>query len=221
MSNSQHDELSERDEIEALMPWYVSGKLDASSRERVERYLETHPEDRAHLVLAREEKDASVAANEAVPAPGPEALDRLRASIAAAPRRRPLLAQLGERLTDWISGLAPPQLALATAAAALVVMLQAAVIGALLLERTAAPAYQTASGEESAGNGIELLVGFEETATAGEISALLKQLDAVLVDGPRSGLYRLRRPEQADEGGKETIELLEKSGMVTVILPGG
>ncbi len=221
MSNSQRDELSERDEVEALMPWYVSGKLDARSRERVELYLEAHPEDRAHLAFAREEMDATVAANEAVRAPGPEALDRLRASLAAAPRRRSLLTQLGEGLTEWISGLAPPRLALATAAAALVLILQAAVIGGLLLERTSAPAYRTASGEESAVKGMELLVGFADTATAGEISALLEELDAVVVDGPRSGLYRLRRPEQADERSEQTIELLQKSGLVTVILPGG
>ena len=31
------DRLNERDEIEALLPWYVSGRLDAKSRARVER----------------------------------------------------------------------------------------------------------------------------------------------------------------------------------------
>jgi hypothetical protein len=219
MSNAQHEKLSERDEIEALMPWYVSGKLDASSRAGVERYLEAHPEDRAHLALVREESDATIAANEAILAPGPEALDRLRASIASAPRGQPLWAQLSERLADWISGLAPPQVAFAAAIAALVLVLQAAAIGALIMERVAAPAYQTASDGEIVADGIELLVGFAETATAGEISALLRQLDAVVVDGPRAGLYRLRLPDQEDEGGKAATELLKKSGVVTIVLP--
>ena len=220
MSNGQHERLSERDEIEALMPWYVSGKLDASSRARVERYLETHPEDRAHLALVREESDATTAANEAIPAPGPEALDRLRASIAAAPRRQSLWTQLSEQIADWISGIAPPQLSFAVAAAALVLMLQAAAIGTLLLERAAAPTYQTASGQETSEEGIEFLVGFSETATVGEISAVLKQLDAVVVDGPRAGLYRIRLPDKGSSGSEAAVEVLKKSGVVTSVLPG-
>lgn len=220
MSNGQHERPDKRDEIEALLPWYVSGKLDARSRARVERYLETHPEDRTHLALVREESDATIAANEAIPAPGPEALDRLRASIAAAPHRQSLWTQLTERLADWISGLAAPQLGFAAVAAALVLMLQAAAIGALLLERAAAPTYQTASGQETSEEGIELLVGFSKTATVGEISAVLGRLDAVVVDGPRAGLYRLRLPDRGSGSSKAAIEVLKKSGVVTSVLPG-
>lgn len=224
MMNEQPDELSERDEIEALLPWYVSGKLDAHARARVERYVKTHPEAKAQLALAREESDATITANEAIPAPGPQALDRLRASIAAAPRRQSLGAAFGDlanRFSDWIAGLAPPQLALAAAVAALLVMLQAAAIGALVLERAGAPTYQTAGGEQTAGESIELLVGFSDTATIGEVAALLKRLDAVVVDGPRAGLYRLRLPDTGDEGRKAAIEALHQSGVVTAVLPEG
>lgn len=219
MTDAQADRLSERDEIEALLPWYVSGKLDATERARVERYVEAHPEIHSHLALAREESDVALAANEAIAPPGPRALDRLRTSIAAAPRRRPLFAQIFERLADWISGLAPHQLALAAAAAALVFMLQATVIGALVLERAGAPTYHTAGGDDIAGDTFDLLVGFSETATVGQISAVLKQLDAVVVDGPRAGLYRLRLPDEGDEARKAAIERLQKSGLVTAVLP--
>jgi anti-sigma-K factor RskA len=222
--NEQTDELSERDEIEALLPWYVSGKLDAHARARVERYVKTHPEAKAHLALAREESDATITANEAIPAPGPQALDRLRASIAAAPRRQSLGAAFGDlanRFSDWIAGLAPPQLALAAAVATLLVMLQAAAIGALVLERAGAPTYQTAGGEQTTGETIELMVGFADTATIGDIAALLKRLDAVVVDGPRAGLYRLRLPDTGDEGRKAAIEALQQSGVVTAVLPEG
>ena len=217
------DKLSERDEIEALLPWYVTGRLDAREHARVERYVRDHPEIQAHVTLAREESDATVIANEAIPAPGHEALDRLRASIAAAPRRQSLGAAFGDlanRFGDWIAGLAPPQLALAAAVAALLVMLQAAAIGALVLERAGAPAYQTAGGEQTTGESVELLVGFAETATMGDIAALLKRLDAVVVDGPRAGLYRLRLPDTGAEGRKAAIEALQQSGMVTSVLPG-
>jgi len=216
------EKLSERDEIEALLPWYVTGRLDARERVRVERYVREHPEVETHLALAREESDATVASNQAVPLPGSETLDRLRASIAAAPRRQSVGAvfgQLTNRFSDWIAGLAPPQLALAAAVAALLVMLQAAAIGALVLERAGAPTYQTAGGEQTTEKGFELLVGFADTATMGDIAALLKRLDAVVIDGPKAGLYRLRLPDTGDEGRKAAIEVLQKSGMVTAVLP--
>jgi hypothetical protein len=98
-------------------------------------------------------------------------------------------------------------------------MLQAAAIGALVLERAGAPTYQTAGGEQATGETVELLVGFADTATMGEIAALIKKLDAVVVDGPRAGLYRLRLPDEGDEGSK-AIEVLLQSGKVTTVLPG-
>lgn len=217
------DELSERDEIEALLPWYVTGRLDARERARVERYVREHPEVQAHLALAREESDATVTANEAIKAPGRDALDRLRASVAASPRRQSLGAAFGDlanRFSDWVAGLAPPQLALAAAVAALLVMLQAAAIGALVLDRAGAPTYQTAGGEQTTGEGFELLVGFADTATMGDIAALLKKLDAVVVDGPRAGLYRLRLPDTGEEGRKAAIEALQQSGVMISVLPG-
>ncbi|MBC8020436.1 MAG: hypothetical protein H7X78_04385 [Methyloceanibacter sp.] len=222
MTDERSEALSERDEIEALLPWYVSGKLEAKSRARVERYLKTHPEVKAHLALVREEAGATIASSEAIAAPGPRALDRLRASIAATSRREPsagVLRQLSNRFTDWLAELAPPQLALAGAVAALVVMLQAAAIGALMMERVTAPAYQTAGGEERVGEGFEVLVGFSEGATIGEISDLLKRLDAVVADGPKAGLYRLRFPGSKAGDEEAAIEALKQSGIVTAVLP--
>lgn len=223
MSDASH-KLSERDEIEALLPWYVTGRLDAASRARVERYMKAHPEMREHVALAREESDATITANEAIPAPGTRALDRLRASIAAYPRRKSMgamLEQMSERFADWIAGLAPPRLALVAAAAALIVMLQAALIGALVLERAGAPTYQTAGGEQTVSEGTELLVGFSAQATIGEITALLKELDAVMVDGPKAGLYRVRLPKKGEEATKAATEFLLQSGIVTTVLPEG
>jgi hypothetical protein len=227
MRDEELEALSERDEIEALLPWYVSGKLDATSRARVERFIEAHPEMKAHMALAREEADASISANEAISPPGRAALDRLRGSITTGPRRKPaagLLTQISDRFADWFAGFTPPQLALAGAVAALLVLLQAAVIGSFLIERAIAPTYQTAGGgEEADGGGFELLVGFSATATASEITDLLKRLDAVVTDGPRAGLYRLRFPEAkaGDEDRNAAIEALKQSGIVTSVLPEG
>jgi hypothetical protein len=64
------------------------------------------------------------------------------------------------------------------------------------------------------------LVGCGEEATMGDISALLKQGGAVVVDGPRAGLYRLRLPATGEEGREAAIEALQRSGLVTTVLPG-
>jgi len=223
MRDEGQERLSERDEIEALLPWYVTGKLDAASRARVERYMEAHPEVKAHLALAHEEADVTVASNEAISAPGPQTLDRLRASIAASPRRKPLgalLTEFSDRFADWVADLAPPRLALAGAAAALLILIQAAAIGTLVLERGAAPSYQTAAGDETPQEGFELLVQFSQDATAGEITDLLKRLDGSITGGPKAGLFRLRFAG-AEEGHEEAaITALKQSGIVTTVLPG-
>jgi len=224
-TETPHDTLSERAEIEALLPWYVSGKLEASERARVDRYIEAHPEIDRQLALVREDRDAAIAANEEIRPPDVNTLHRLRESVAARPRKPSLKA----RLEHWrygaiafIDGLAPPQLALAGSIAALLVLVQAAAIGVLMLERTQGPVYQTASGPaERAGDGIEMLIRYSNEATASEINALLKRLHATVVDGPRAGFYRIRVPaNNAEDRGRAAASTeLQQSGIVTTILP--
>ena len=225
-ANQTNDTLSEREEIEALLPWYVTGKLDPHLRARVERYLADHPDVAKGVVLAREESGATIAANEAIRPSPHDALDRLRASVAAAPRRKPLSTmprRMLESVSDWFAGFAPPQLALAGGLAALLVVVQAAAIGTLVLNRPSAPAYETATGaEQPTQGGYELLIGFSKTATIEEITALLKTLDASVIDGPRGGLYRVRIPESgAEVGGRDKVlSSMRKSRIVTLVLPG-
>ena len=223
MKDERQERLSERDEIEALLPWYVTGKLDAQSRARVERYMNAHPEVKAHLALAREEADVTISSNEAIAAPRPQAFDRLRASVAAAPRRKPLaavLTELSDRFADWLADLAPPRLALAGAVAALLIVIQAAAIGTLVMERVSTPSYQTAAGDETPAKGFELLVQFSEGATIGEITDLLKRLDGDIAGGPKAGLYRVRFAGSKAGDEEAAIMTLKQSGIVVTVLPG-
>ena len=59
--------FSEREQIEMLLPWYVGGSLDATDRDRVERYLAHHPDLRRQLDLIRQERRETIQANEALP----------------------------------------------------------------------------------------------------------------------------------------------------------
>ena len=60
----------------------------------------------------------------------------------------------------------------------------------------------------------------DTSVTEAQRDALLKRLDAVVIDGPRAGLYRLRLPDTGEEGRKAAIEALNQSGVVTSVLPG-
>jgi len=105
MSEQTTEEI-EREEIEMLLPWYVTGKLDRTDAARVESYLARHPRLAAQLDLIRAERDETVLANEALGRPSATALDRLLASLPAA---KPWLAQriarsaLFQRVSDFFA----------------------------------------------------------------------------------------------------------------------
>lgn len=192
---NENDILDEADEIAALLPWYVSGKISDNDRARVDAYRRAHPEVEAQLVLAREEADVVFAENSAIPAPH-DALRRLRESIADSPRARLHAARtsLVDRIGGWLQDLGPRRLAYAGLAAALLVVAQVASIGSLLSERPGQGGYQTASGAEvAAASGTFALVAFQPGVTVGTISAFLSDNGFKIADGPRAGgLYRLR-----------------------------
>ena len=81
----------EREEIEKLLPWYVTGTLDCAERARVESYLARNPHTCAQLDLIRAERASwPCFANEALGSPAAAgALDRLMASLPTA-RTKPL-----------------------------------------------------------------------------------------------------------------------------------
>lgn len=187
---------SERDDIETLLPWYATGKLGAAERARVDRYLAAHPDAATQLAGLRDELDAFVIDNEAESGPAGGALARLMESAGAEPRRWPgwFEASAGA-VGRWIEMLSPGQLGLAAMAAALVVVLQAAAIGGLLLDRPDGVTYETASGPRDAApaTGTFALVSFVPGASATAITDLLLASGAAIADGPKpGGLYRVR-----------------------------
>jgi len=182
-------------EIEALLPWYATGRLSAGETARVEAALAADPGLAAHLERIAEEREAAIASAEAMPA-----LNREReAELLAAFARKPPLAKTEppagwiKALGAWIAGLRAPTLGYGALAAALVLLVVGGTIGGLVGGRSGGD-YQTASGPEApAGEGAFVLVAFQPGASAADIEALLVALPASIVDGPRAGgLYRLR-----------------------------
>lgn len=191
---NENEILNEADEFAALLPWYVSGKISAADKTRVDDYLAAHPDARRQLALAREEADAVFAVNQEIVAPR-AALDKLRSTMASKPsvRLHAVQASLLDRIGVFLGSLTPRQLAYAGIAAVAAVVLQTATIGALM-RVVPGGGYETASGPAvKAGQGTFALVSFQPAIPAGTLSAYLAENGYVIVEGPKAGgIYRLR-----------------------------
>jgi hypothetical protein len=197
--NGDRDDL---DAIEELLPWYATGALSANEKSRVEKALAREPRLQASLKAIREDLEETIALNQDLPTPRPAVLGRIMAAAEGAPRRQSVLARLSS-LVDQLAGTlgriafaSPRAFAFAVFVAALVVIGQGAEIASLLLH--AGGTYSTASQESpTATDGAFLLVGFAPDATIRQIADLLLQKKAAIVDGPRSGLFRVRIGEKS------------------------
>jgi hypothetical protein len=224
---SSNGEDAVRREIEELLPWHAAGTLDPHEAARVQAALDCDPALAKSFERMREELAAAVEVNEALGAPSPRAMDALFAKIDAEPaRRRAMAFDLGRRFSGFMASLSPRTLAWATAAAALVMVVQAGVIGGVLLHPRppeAGATLQVASGDQvPAGTGAFVLMRFRPQTTAGEITAFLKARDASIVDGPKpGGLYRVRIAPHPLPKNKlaEQVKSLQTDKTVDLVLP--
>jgi len=222
MSDKTEDAL-ERSEIELLLPWYVTGRLDAADRTRVEAFLAAHPDMKRQLALVRAEQAQSTYANEALGPPSPGALDRVMASIARDQRAHLPMRTAWDRIAEFFMAPTSEGVRWGAMAAGILLLIQAAALGALLLARSV-DTYQTASGKQVAAGAGTLLVGFADGATAPAIAALLSELDAQIVEGPKpGGMYRIRLAKApATEAERQEImrRLLTRPDIVKIVLLG-
>ncbi len=189
------DRQPDRREIEELIPWHAAGTLNRRDAERVDAALAEDPELAREYQRAREELAGDAHLNETLGAPSARLMDQVFARIDAEPvRRRSPFLDLGERVADFVAGLSPRALALATAAAGLVIVVQAGVIGVGAVNRPTAPAYQTASAPTAAqSTGAVVLLRFAPDAGAEAVTRLLESRQASIVGGPTAGgIYRVR-----------------------------
>jgi len=220
--------LSEREELEALVAWRAAGVLSRADAARLDAALAEDPALAAELAAAHDELAETIAANEALGAPSRRAMDNLFAAIDAEPARRAPL-DLAGAITGFFAALSPRALAWATAAVALVIVAQAAVIGSGILAsagkpQPGGPGYNIASGpnQPPAATGAVVLVSFRPSATAADVTAFLAAHKAAIVDGPDpGGLYRVRvapAPLPDDKLAAITAEM-QKSPVVAMVLP--
>lgn len=182
--------LTERDEIEAMLPWFAAGTLNRKDTARVEAALKSDTALAQRFELVREELGETIRLNEDLGAPSSRALKALFEKIdAEAPRQSAASFNLVGRISEFVASFSPRTLAYAGAVAALALVLQAGVITSLVTDRGDAN-YKTVSVDP--GQGAFALVRFTPNATAADITKFLEDNKAVVVDGPKAGMYRIR-----------------------------
>jgi anti-sigma factor RsiW len=188
---------NEAGEIELLLPWHAAGTLSTRDAQRVEAALADDPELASRYEAVREELGQTIELNESLGAPSARVMADLFAKIAAEPARRPRLSvTLAARVREFFSSRSPRALAWSAGAAALAIMLQAAVIGGILVKdhgggRT--ETFETASAVMSApGDGSYAMVRFQPNANVTDITQFLEANKLMIVGGPvAGGLYRV------------------------------
>lgn len=189
----------EPSDIELLLPWHAAGTLNARDARRVEEALARDPELARQYAAIRGEYEETIHLNESLGAPSARAMQKLFAAIDAEPARSARPLPLSARISSFFASLSPRTLAWSASLGAMALLLQAGVIGAVLMKAQTAT-YQTASLSTGAPLTRELgaaaparaLVRFTPEARIADITALLDSYHASIIDGAKGGMFRLQ-----------------------------
>jgi hypothetical protein len=194
-------------EIEMLLPFHAAGTLNARDARRVEEALAGDPELARQYAVIREEYAETISLNESLGAPSVRAMQKLFAAIDGEPERKPSAAiNFSARVAEFFARLSPRTLAWSATLGAMALLLQAGVIGAVLMKNQTA-SFQTASlsmNEASSPSApmtrdlgrslapTRALVRFAPEARIADITALLDNYQATIVDGAKGGMFQLQ-----------------------------
>jgi hypothetical protein len=218
------NEELEREEIEKLLPWYVTGRLERGDVGRVEGYLRRHPDMLPQLDLIGAERRETVRGNEVIGVPRAGMGEELLASLpAAGSRRAHARRRLGRFLDRVLGGLLSmsPAGRLQWAALVALVLAQSAVITGLLIFGGGAT-YRVAAGPSPGGH-LSALVAFADEAKAAAMARLLTEFDATIVDGPKpGGVYKItvRSRDNSRAAQRELLDrLAARRDVIRIVLP--
>jgi hypothetical protein len=186
------NKVSEREEIEALLPWHAAGTLTRREAQKVEQALAADADLAAQYATIREDLAETIVANETLGAPSARAMQKLMADIeadASSARRARTSFNLGAWLSETLSSFSPRTLAWSATAAALAVVLQAGLLaGMFVSERQGGALFDTASYHDVTkpvpDNGTMI---FAPQASIGDVNKLLETYKIDGVEGPKGG----------------------------------
>jgi hypothetical protein len=205
MALSKKMRQQEPNDIEVLLPWHAAGTLGAADVRRVEEALARDPALARQYAVIREEYAETIALNESLGAPSVRAMQKLFAAIDAEPARKPsALSNLSTRISGFFASLSPRTVALSASLGALALVVQAGVIGAVVMNNQGST-YQTASlsmnepiTRDLGANAAPTLalVRFAPDAKISDINALLENYKASIIDA-KGGMFRLQLGDRA------------------------
>jgi anti-sigma factor RsiW len=219
----------EPSEIEMLLPFHAAGTLSTRDARRVEEALASDPELARQYAVIREEYAETISLNESLGAPSARAMQKLFASIDAEPERKPQASvRLSARVSEFFASLSPRTLAWSASVGAVALLLQAGVIGAVLMKKETA-SFQTASLSMNEPSSAPItrdlglsaaptraLVRFAPEARISDITALLDNYQASIVDGAKGGMFRLQFGNRA-MSKDEAANLLARLGREKIV----
>lgn len=212
------------DELEACLPWYINGTLDAETRNRIATALLTDARLRKALELAQDEAEAVGDINESIAAPSPRVLDNIVSKLPPVSRANSAFLRwfLAERFTDFMAAMRPRTLVYVAVTAALVLTIQAGVIGMLALQNQGpGPDLASVPVVDSSTQDLQLIVKFAPGAEFSKVADLLEELDAEIVSGPSGGglfTIGLEAPQDGEAGVDRLIrEIRSKTGIIAFV----
>ena len=134
--NMIKNKASEREEIEALLPWHAAGTLSRRDAQKVEQALASDADLATQYETVRQDLVETIGLNESLGAPSARAMQKLMADIeadASTARRAKSSFNLGEWLSDRLSSFSPRTLAWSASAAALAIVLQAGLLAGMFV----------------------------------------------------------------------------------------
>src|ERR1700747_1835087 len=135
MALSKRTPEQEPSDIEVLLPWHAAGTLNVRDARRVEEALTHDPALARQYAVIREEYAETIHLNESLGAPSARAMQKLFAAIDGEPARKPSGSlNLSAGIAGFFAKLSPRTLAWSASLGALVLVLQAGVIGAVLVK---------------------------------------------------------------------------------------
>jgi hypothetical protein len=215
-----NDIPTERDEVEMLLPWYATGRLDAADKIRVEALLARDSSLARQLELIEEERRGTVQANEHVTLPAALSIrDSMKRIVSKHGAGNGQFSGIASRIRAFFESPEPNAVRWAMAAAVALILLQTAWIGAFIAAREPAGYVTAAGGAAQPSNGTFVLVRFAETTTVKDMTAALAKLGMTLTDGPKAGaLYRVRIGEFGITNDKRDARIADLKGIPGLVV---
>lgn len=208
------ENMSRRDELEALLPFYLNGTLEGADLAAVEDWLASDPAAMAALGEVEAEFSGATAANQAIRPPA-DALSRFSAALdAEAGPARATAPSIVARLWSGILAI-PAGVAWAAATAAVVLVLVQAAMG---------PGGRGGPVEIAGTGQAEMpfaLVTFKPDARIADISAVLAGQGITVLSGPApGGVFKLGIPAKTVADYDRVVGLIAAQPFAETVLTG-